>query len=152
MNILFQLKDLELKRIDNKKIPAFNRNHIHVTFDFDTEWAELCKYALFVAPNDKKYVVYLGYGKERSCLVPNDVLTNAFFSVSVFADDLLISTQEKVLLYPSGYSLDIDDLDLEESQNVFISNDDDIQYHRNDEDYLFIQPGKEFERKEHPYD
>ena len=141
MNILFQLNGLELQRVDENKIPAFNRNHIYVIFDFDEEWVELCKYALFVTPNNEKYVIYLGYGKERQCLIPNEVMTNAFFSVSVFADDLLISTQEKVLLYPSGYSLDIDDLDLESELNVSVSNED-VNYHRNDEEYLFIRHGK----------
>lgn len=150
MDILFQLKDLELTRIDDKKIPAFNRNHIYALFDFDIEWADLCKYALFVTPNNEKYVVYLGYGKEKKCLIPNDVMMSAFFSVSVFADDLLVSTQEKVLLYPSGYSLEIDSLDLDEDKNVFASNNED--YYHNNNEYMFIRPGKEFEKREHPYE
>ena len=69
MDILFELHDLVLHRIDDNKIPTFNRNHIYAIFYFDKEWMDLCKYALFVTPNEEKYVVYLGYGKEKRCLL-----------------------------------------------------------------------------------
>lgn len=149
MEIYFYTDELELKRVDSKIIPTFNRNHIYATFEFDEEWKDLCKYALFVAPNGDKYIVYLGYGKDKYCLIPNEVLQNAFFNVSVFADDLLTSTQVTVMLSPSGYSLDLDNIDLDEDSNVYIANDDLIR--QLNEDDLFIQPGKKFEKEEHPY-
>lgn len=153
MDILFCIHELVLERLDDRKIPNFNRNHIYAVFDFDKEWKDLEKYALFVAPNDEKYVVYLGYGKEKRCLIPNEILKNAFFGVSVFADDLLVSTQERVLLSPSGYSADIDDLDLEDSQNVIINNiDEDYDLHRNDEEFFYFRQNKHLHKEEHLYE
>lgn len=150
MDILFELHDLVLHRIDDNKIPTFNRNHIYAIFYFDEEWMDLCKYALFVTPNEEKYVIYLGYGKEKRCIIPNEVLTNTFFGVSVFADDLLVSTQENILLSPSGYSFDIDELDLEETTNAVITTIDDYtDLHKYDEEPPYIRPGKEFEKEEH---
>lgn len=111
MNLQFKLKKQKLIRIDDEEIATFSRNYIDVTFDFDEVWANLKKYCLFVTPDESKYVVKLGYGKVLSCKVPNEVLENAFFKISVFADDLLTSTQEMVLVSSSGYTSEIDDLD-----------------------------------------
>lgn len=149
MKIKFELKGLELLRLDDNKIPNFNRNHIYATFDFDEEWIELKKYALFESGNGDKYVVYLGYGKEKECLIPNDVLTGALFGVSVFAEDLLISTQQNVLLYSSGYSLDLDNLDLEKSDKVIEANNEDI--HRSIEDYIVLRINNDLHQREHLY-
>lgn len=149
MEINFKLRNLELFRIDDNKIPNFNRNHIYATFDFDSEWVELEKYALFVSANNNKYIVYLGYGKERECLIPSEVLTGALFSVSVFADDLLVSTQQNVLLYSSGYSLEIDDLDLE--NDVYMYDIDDEEIHRLNEEYIIPRENKELHKREHLY-
>lgn len=149
MKIHFKLNGLELSRLDEKKIPNFNRNHIYATFDFDEEWIDLEKYALFEAGNGDKYIVHLGYGKDKECLIPNDVLTGALFKVSVFADDLLISTQTNVLLFSSGYSSDIDDLDLERSDRITEANDEDI--HRTTEDYLIPRFNNELHKREHLY-
>lgn len=150
MKIHFKLNELEIERLDDKKIPNFNRNHIYATFDFDKEWIELEKYALFVSAKGDKYVVYLGYGKNKQCLIPNEVMMGAFFKVSVFADDLVVSTQQNVLLFSSGYSLDIDDLDLESDNNVLDASDEVV--HRLTEDYVIIRQNKELHREEHLYD
>lgn len=148
----FEIKKQEIKRIDDDKIASFSRNHIHATFDFDELWKDLRKFALFVTPNDKKYIVDLGYGKELSCIVPSEILQAAYFKVSCFADDLLTTIQETVLVYPSGYSSEIDDLDLD-SENVSVSNNDGEIIHRiNFDDICFIRPQKEFEKHEHIHD
>lgn len=150
MKINFMLDNLELIRLDDNKIPNFNRNHIYATFDFDEEWKELEKYALFVSANGEKYISYLGYGKDRECKVPNEVLMGAYFGVSVFADDLLVSTQQNVLLYSSGYSIDIDELDLENDVKVNTVTDDYIR--RLSEDYIIPRENKKLHKKEHLYE
>ena len=149
----FKIEKQEIKRIDDDKIASFSRNYIYAIFDFDRVWKDLRKFALFVTPNQKKYIVDLGYGKELSCTVPSEVLQAAYFKVSCFADDLLTTTQETVLIYPSGYSNDIDDLDLE-SENASVSNNNDgeIIHRLKYDDICFIRPQKEFEKKEHIHD
>ena len=128
MTLLFKLQKQKLVRIDNEEIATFTRNYIHATFCFDELWMDLKKYALFVTPNEERCVVKLGYGKELSCLIPEQVLQNAFFKVSVFGDDLLTSTQETILVSSSGYIPDIDDMDeddiIESNSNLF------SDYHR----------------------
>lgn len=114
MNLKFKLRKQKLIRLDDDEIATYARNYVDITFDFDEVWYNLKKYALFVTPNNNRYVLKLGYGKEITCFVPNEVLENAFFKVSVFADDLLTSTQETVLVSSSGYIPDIDDMDEDE--------------------------------------
>ena len=147
----FEIHKQELKRIDDNKIASFTRNYIYATFIFDILWKDLRKFALFVTPDEKKYIVDLGYGHQIKCKVPSEVLENSFFKVSCFADDLLTTTQETVMVYPSGYSHDIDDLDLD-SSNVTSSNDDIDEIHliRFDE-ACFIRQQKQLLKDEHLY-
>lgn len=148
MNLMFKLQKQKLIRLDEEEIASFARNYIHVTFDFDEVWMNLKKYALFVAPNEDRYVVKLGYGKKLSCTIPNEVLQNSFFNISVFADDLLTSTQETILISSSGYILDLDDMD---EDDVYESNIE-TQYRRK-KHYDEECDGRYniFEIAEHPY-
>ena len=149
MNLEFELKKQKLIRLDDEELATYARNYIHVTFIFDEVWYNLKKYALFVTPNDTRHVVRLGYGRILSCQIPNEVLENAFFKVSVFADDLLTSTQETVLVSSSGYIPDIDDMDEDEILDSQIILYSDVRKKHYDED------GDErlnrFEIAEHPY-
>lgn len=149
----FKIKKQEIERIDDEKIASFARNYVYATFHFDEFWKDLRKFALFVTPDEKKYIVDLGYGKELTCIVPSEVLQGTFFKVSCFGDDLITTMQEKILIYPSGYSKDIDDLDLD-SENVSISNrnDGEIIHKINFDDICFIRPQKQFEKHEHIHD
>ena len=150
MNLLFKLNKQKLIRVDNEEIAAFTRNYIDVMFDFDKVWCNLEKYCLFVTPDDNRYVVKLGYGKHLSCKIPNEVLENSFFRISVFADDLLTSTQETVFVSSSGYTLDIDNMDvdevLESTSNNLMFNSRKKHY---DED--LNERLNRFEIAEHPY-
>lgn len=148
MDLEFKVKKQKLIRIDQEEIASFARNYIHVTFDFDKTWMNLKKYALFVTPNEDRYVVKLGYGKVLSCSIPNEVLQNSYFNISVFADDLLTSTQEMVLVSSSGYISDIDDI----SEDDVIESNSEFNYHRKkhyDED--IDERLNRFEIAEHPY-
>lgn len=148
MNLQFKLEKQKLIRTDEEEIASFARNYIHVTFVFDEVWKDLKKYCLFVTPKQDRYVVKLGYGRKLSCTIPDEVLQNSFFNISVFADDLLTSTQETVLISSSGYISDIDEIDEED----VIESNLDTQYARK-KHYDEECDGRHniFEIAEHPY-
>lgn len=151
MNLEFKLDKQKLTRLDDEELATYTRNYIHVTFIFDKLWCNLKKYALFVTPNDNRYVVKLGYGKQITCNIPNEVLENAFFKISVFADDLLTSTQETVLVSSSGYIPEIDDMDedevIEGKSKMFTSKGKRKKCY----DEEFNERLNRFEIAEHPY-
>lgn len=152
MTLFFKIKGQELQRKDDSVIAGYARNHIDVIFDFDISWIELLKYALFTEPDGTKHVVELGYGQGLSCKIPDGALKNAFFYISVFADDLLTTTQEMILVLPSGY---IDDLDELDEGDVIRDTSSDLDFIVNnkknvDEDYYYCRRNR-FERREHPY-
>lgn len=149
MTLVFTLNRQKLTRQDDEEIATYSRNYIHVTFIFDELWYNLKKYALFVAPNEDRYVVKLGYGKKLSCSIPNEILENAFFKVSVFADDLLTSTQETVLVSSSGYIPEIDNMDEEDVLETNIIKLFSSQKKNFDEDRN--ERLNKFEIAEHPY-
>lgn len=148
MNLQFKLEKQKLIRLDEEEIAAFTRNYIHVTFYFDEIWMDLKKYALFVTPNEDRYVVKLGYGKVLSCSIPNDVLQNSFFNISVFADDLLTSTQETILISSSGYTTEVDEMD---DGDILESNIDNIYTRKKHFDEICDGRANKFEIAEHPY-
>ena len=150
MDITFCLKKQKLKRIGFDEIAGFARNHIHATFVFDEDWIDLEKYAIFSSPNGKKCVQELGYGKELSCNIPEEVLTGAYFKVSVFANDLLTSTQEIILLSASGYVSDIDNMNYDDVITTSTNTYSKVYNKKHfDEDYN-VRLNK-FEVLEHPY-
>ena len=149
MNLEFELQKQKLIRLDDEEIATYTRNYIHVTFNFDKVWCDLKKYALFVTPNNNRYVVKLGYGKKITCSVPNEVLENAYFKISVFADDLLTSTQETVLVSASGYIPEIDDMDEDEVLETQIIFSEKSRKKHFDED--IDERVNRFEIAEHPY-
>ena len=149
MTLIFTLNRQKLTRQDDEEIATYSRNYIHVTFIFDELWYNLKKYALFVAPNEDRYVVKLGYGKKLSCSIPNEILENAFFKVSVFADDLLTSTQETVLVSSSGYIPEIDNMDEEdvlETNTIKLFSSQKKNFDEDQNERL-----NKFEIAEHPY-
>lgn len=149
MNLKFELKKQKLIRLDDEEIATYARNYIHVTFNFDKVWCNLKKYALFVTPDNNRYVVKLGYGKKITCSIPNEVLENAYFKISVFADDLLTSTQETVLVSASGYIPEIDDMDEDEVLETQILFSEKPRKKHFDED--LDERVNRFEIAEHPY-
>lgn len=151
MNLRFQLNKQKLTRIDDEEIATYARNYVDATFIFDEVWYNLKKYAIFVTPNKNRYVVKLGYGKELTCFIPNEVLENPSFKVSVFANDLLTSTQETVLVSNSGYIPEIDDMDEDEiiDGQTYLSFENGIRKKHYDED--IDERLNRFEIAEHPY-
>lgn len=148
MTLRFKIRGQKLTREDQNKIAGFTRNYIHAIFDFDEKWIDFYKYALFTEPNGTKHIVSLGYGKDLSCTIPQPVLQKTVFYVSVFADDLYTSTQETVLVFPSGYISEIDDMEYGDVIESNISLNDSY-YHRDND---FPDERRDwFERGEHPY-
>lgn len=152
MTLFFKIKGQKLQRDDEEVVAGYARNHIDVMFEFDKFWMELLKYALFTEPDGTKYVVELGYGQALSCKIPNEVLKNSYFYISIFANDLLTTTQEMILVMPSGYIDDLDDLDegdvIKDSSldiDLILDNKKNV-----DEDYYYCRRNR-FERREHPY-
>lgn len=150
MDLKFNVKKQKLERLDSNEIASFTRNYIHVMFDFDEFWQDLQKYVIFTSVDNNKYVMKLGYGKELSCKIPEEVLTGAFFKISVFGGDLLTTSEEIILVNSSGYISDIDDMNLDDAINSSIY------------DYGFVSRKKhfdediderlnQFEIEEHPY-
>lgn len=149
MNLKFKINKQNLIRVDENKIAGFARNYIYITFDFDKHWIDLLKYALFVQPDGTRQVVELGYGKELSCQIPNEVLKNTFFKISVFAGDLLTTQQQMVLISPSGYVDEIDDMD--EDEILKSKTNDFIPLNKHKDDEFFLERRDHYEMKEHPY-
>ena len=149
MMLEFKIEKQKLIRLDEYEIASFTRNYIDVSFIFDELWCNVKKYVLFVTPNGSQHVVKLGYGQEVSCKIPNQVLENAFFKISVFGGDLLTSTQETVFVSSSGYTLDIDDL--EEGEIVDKSSSNGIETRQRHYDEEWNGRINQFEIEEHPY-
>lgn len=145
----FKLEKQKLVRLDEYEIASFTRNYIDVTFTFDELWCNVKKYALFVTPNGSQHVIKLGYGQKVSCKIPNQVLENAFFKISVFGGNLLTSTQETVFISSSGYTLDIDEL--EEGEIVDKSSSTGIETGQRHYDEEWNGRINQFEIEEHPY-
>lgn len=154
MELKFKIKGQELIRIDKNPVASYTRNLLKCTFCFDEHWINLKKYAIFINVEDEKFVLPLGFGKKLSCLIPQDVMKTNYFRVSVFADELLTSTQETILLSPSGYDADIDDLDMDDIEEIKQNDFEDIEDKRRyyDDEVPRIPHCKQFIRDEHPWD
>lgn len=150
MEIVFCLKKQKLKRIGFDEVAGFARNHIYATFNFDKDWIDLEKYAIFSSPNGKKYIQELGYGEELTCIVPEEVLTGAYFKVSIFGNDLLTSTQETILLSASGYVSDIDNMDYDDVITTSTNTYTKVYRKKHYDEDVDIRLNK-FEVLEHPY-
>ena len=162
MKIKFKVKGQKLIRKNKEEVASFVRNHLKCSFCFDENWIDLEKYAIFTDINDNQTVVRLGFGQKLCCAVPPEVTQGNYFRVSVFANELLTSTQERVLLSPSGYTSNIDNIDMDESGDIITS--DDINSNNDDEDkydccrrcyddeYYRVPYCKQFIRDEHPFD
>lgn len=147
MTLYFRTEKQKLIRCDDEEIASFSRNYIHVTITFDKLWYNLKKYCLFITPDESRYVVKLGYGKQLSCKIPEEVLQNSYFNMSVFADDLLTSTQETILVSSSGYISEIDNID---EEDVIESNIENYVRQKHYDEDLGGRANR-FEIAEHPY-
>jgi len=104
MKLHFDIKNQTLERKDDQILASFSKNFIRCQFKCECPWHNIYKYALFTDVRNQKTIVDLGYGKKVSCRIPENVLKNNFFLVSVFGDNRLTTNQVNVLVEPSGFS------------------------------------------------
>ena len=100
MKLHFDIDKNTIKRMDSEIVTSYSQN-IQCIFHFKCS-PDIYKYALFVDVKNAQYIVELGYGKCTSCIIPGEVLKGNYFLVSVFGDDRYTTTQETVLIQPSG--------------------------------------------------
>ena len=97
MELRFQLKHQEIKRLDRNVVASGSRNYVTARFiPITDDWSGIVT-AIF----DDYFVVL---DENLSCHVPYEVLKNkGQFSVSAFCGDLHTATEETVLVMQSGY-------------------------------------------------
>ena len=104
MKLHFDINKSILTRQDDEIIASYSKNTIKCLFHCKCRWSDIYKYALFTDVSNKQYIVDLGFGERVKCFVPNDVLKGNYFSVSVFGGDRYTTTQERILIQPSGFT------------------------------------------------
>ena len=103
MELIFSIENQIMKRMDSETI-VNNSKNVDATFTFNEIWNDLEKFVIF--KDDKGHVVkeYLGrIGATYTIQVPYSVLKGRYFSVSVYAGDLLTSNSVIIYLVNSGY-------------------------------------------------
>ena len=148
MKLHFAINKQQLNRIDDEIIASYSKNFIKCVFDCDQRWCDIYKYALFTDIRNNKTITELGYGRKVKCIVPEQVLQGNYFLVSVFGDERITTTQETVLVQPSGLSdAMINKIDStlssdESLNNINITDDefsDDIPHRIRDESPCYIK-------------
>ena len=103
LELIFSIDTQIMKRIDSETI-VNNSKNVDATFTFSEQWNDLEKFVIF--KDDKGHIVreYLGrIGATYTINVPFSVLKGRYFSVSVYAGDLLTTNKVIVYLVSSGY-------------------------------------------------
>lgn len=94
--IPFIVEDLLIRRIDDRKIPSHNQNHIYAKFTFSSSWNGLSKIAIF----SKGIITFNLPIVDNICQIPNELLTEVgTIDISIFAGDrrtVIVSTIEVV--------------------------------------------------------
>lgn len=104
MKLNFTVKKTTLQRKDTEIIASYSKNFNMCCFCCDNPWSDIYKYALFVDSFNKQYIVDLGYGHKVVCEIPDGALKGNYFSVSIFGNDRWTTTQERILIQPSGFT------------------------------------------------
>lgn len=150
MKIHFSVCKQQLNRLDDDIIASFSKNFLQCSFCFEDEWTDVYKYALFTDVDGNQYVVELGMKNHVDCLVPEEVLQNNYFLLSVFGGDRLTTTQETILVQPSGLNSSIlNGLENGSLETTTSSLSDD--YYRKIVDEYYCYRHNLFEIHEHPY-
>lgn len=103
MKLHFKVNKNILTRKDDEIVTSYFKNNIKCIFNCNC-LSDIYKHALFINTSGSQYIEDLGYGKCVSCTVPEEVLNGAYFLVSIFGDDLITTTQETILIQPSGFN------------------------------------------------
>ena len=105
MELKFSIENQIIKRTDNEIIVNKARNIIQATFTFNEIWNDNEKIVIFKDDKGQSIREYLGrVGASYTINVPGNVLRGRYFSVSVYAGDLLTTNAVIVYLKESGYT------------------------------------------------
>lgn len=132
MILYFTVNKNKLERKDEEILASYSRNINKCVFDCDCMSDDIYKYALFTGVLGEQYIKELGFGKKVSCKIPNDILKGNYFSVSIFGGDRFTTTQEDILIQPSGFTDETEELfESGESNNVSsIATSSELYYRR----------------------
>lgn len=100
MDLLFNVQNQTITRIDSNPVVADSRNYLHASFTFSSDWADIDKVAVFWVDLETPYNIAIEDGK---CLVPWEVLNTGVFYISVYGGNLITANVCKVKVDKSGY-------------------------------------------------
>ena len=127
LNLTFDINNQILQRTDKQIIVNKSRNYIHCTFTFKTEeWNNIEKFAIFKNNRGKAYTCFLGKSIECTCTIPSPAMTGNYMKISIYGGDLITTTELKIILLPSGYTIDISPID-PSAKDVFVEAFETIQ-------------------------
>ena len=152
----FIVEGQELMKVSDEKIASFAKDYVYIYFTFNEVWNGLQKFALFVLPNKTQIIEPIGLEQEVEIIVPFNALTETYFQLSVFGKDnnggLLTSTQEKVIVYPSGFTKSVMEQIFDEEVFILEDSEEEGKLKRLQKDiYWFIPNKKLLHRNEHYY-
>lgn len=98
MNLIFEVKNQYIRRIDSNYVVAGTRNYLCADFIFSSEWNGVT--ALFTR-DGKSYAQAVANGE---CIIPWEVVASeGEFEVSVFCGDLITANSVRVNVNKTGY-------------------------------------------------
>jgi len=102
MELLFNVKNQIIKREDKNLVVAKSKNYLTARFIFSDDWAiATTKTAVFF--NEKLNLSVSETITDNVCAVPETVIYNPYFTVSVFGGDLITVNTAKIITLESGY-------------------------------------------------
>lgn len=149
MKLYFDVNKTILSRKDDNILASYSKNIDKCVFHCDDCWSDIYKYALFTSVSNKQYIEDLGFGHKVSCVIPDDIMKGNYFSVSVFGGDRKTTTQQDILIEPSGFT-DKTESSLESGDTEISLPSSDIDYHSRIGCQCKLR-WNAFEIEEHPY-
>lgn len=102
ITLTFKVAGTDLRRTDNNKIVAVNRNNVIAKFEFNSDWGDITPIVVQFYKGDNYYDVNLIDGE---CAVPWEVLTSSgALGVTVTGGDLITTNTVNINIYGSGLS------------------------------------------------
>lgn len=121
MELNFEIKNQILTRTDTQILVNKSNNYVFCNFLFKTEeWDTLNKFCIFKDSWGKSYTQHLGVENNCQCKVPAEVLQGTFFKISVYAGNLITSTEITVILVPSGYTTSFNEHSSSSEKDIFV--------------------------------
>ena len=102
ITLTFKVAGTDLRRTDNNKIVAVNRNNVIAKFEFNSDWGDITPIVVQFYKGDNYYDVNLTDGE---CAVPWEVLTSSgTLGITVTGGDLITTNTVNINIYGSGLS------------------------------------------------